>query len=100
VLELKPDRVVANERHRVHIRATLAGCGHHAAVRGGRVRIGRYRATTDARGRATLTVRLASGRYVGRLYVHRKAVAHARLDAVPNLSRDHPRSSLNHQRDK
>jgi hypothetical protein len=86
-LNVRPTTVVSNERHRVRFGATLAGCGHHAAVRGARVHLARYRATTDSRGRATLTVRLASGRYSARLYVHGKAVAHARLTAVPNVSR-------------
>jgi hypothetical protein len=86
-LVVHPHTIVSNERHRVHFRATLTGCGHSAAVSGARVRLDRYRATTDARGRVSLTVRLATGRYVVRLYVRHKAVAHARLTAIPNVSR-------------
>jgi hypothetical protein len=71
----------------VRFRATVAGCGSSAAVRGAGVRLGRYRITTDARGRASLTVRLATGRYAARLYVRQKAVAHARLNAIPNVAR-------------
>ena len=85
-LELKPDTVVSNERHHVRVRATLAGCGHRAVVRGARVHLARYRATTDARGRATLTVRLPTGRYVARLYVHHRVVTRASLRSIPNVS--------------
>jgi hypothetical protein len=68
----------------VNLQAT---CGHRVAVSGARVRLDRYRAITDRRGRATLTVRLTAGRYVVRLYLHRRLVAQARLSAIPNVSR-------------
>jgi hypothetical protein len=83
-LDVHPDTIVAGERHRVNLQAT---CGHRVAVSGARVRLDRYRAITDRRGRATLTVRLTAGRYVVRLYLHRRLVAQARLSAIPNVSR-------------
>jgi hypothetical protein len=51
------------------------------------VRLGRYCATTNAHGRASLTVRLETGRYVIRLYVHRQPVAGIHIWMIPNVSR-------------
>jgi hypothetical protein len=71
----------------VRTEAIRDACGKRAPVRGGTVRLAGHRATTDAQGRATLTVRLATGRYLVRLYVRVRLVARARVDAIPNVSR-------------
>ena len=84
MLDVHPETIVAGERHRVNLHAS---CAHRVAVSGARVRLNGYRAITDRRGRATLTVRLPTGRYVVRLYVRRRLVAKARLNAIPNVSR-------------
>jgi hypothetical protein len=87
VLRVDPRTVVSNERHRVRIQAIRDACGHRTPVRGGKVRLGGHQATTNAQGRATLTVRLATGRYLVRLYVRGRLVARSRVDAIPNVSR-------------
>jgi hypothetical protein len=86
VLQVRPGTVVSNQRQRVHIQASRAVCGHRTPVRDGRVTLSRGSATTDARGRATLTVRLQTGRYLVRLYVRRRVSATARVRAIPNVA--------------
>jgi hypothetical protein len=85
-MQVKPRTLVSNERGHVRIQASRDACGHRTPVRGGRVTLGGRRATTDSRGRATLTVRLQTGRYLVRLYVHGRAVASTRVKAIPNVS--------------
>jgi hypothetical protein len=56
--------VAAGERTRVRLRATATEFGHRKAVEGAKVRIGRRKATTNRRGRASLRVRFARpGKY-------------------------------------
>jgi hypothetical protein len=86
LLSVHPRTIVSNERHRLAVHATADACGHRTPARRARVRLGRHRATTDARGRATLIVRLPTGRYLVRLYVHRRLVARTRVSAIPNVS--------------
>jgi len=86
VLRVRPGTVVSNERQRVHVRATRTACAHRTALRGGRVTLRGARAITDARGRATLTVRLQTGRYLVRLFVHRRLSASATVRAIPNVA--------------
>jgi len=87
VLRVNPRTIVSNERQHVQIRATRDACGHRAPVRAGRVTLGGRRGTTDSRGRATLTVRLQTGGYLVRLYVHGRLVTSARVKAIPNVAR-------------
>jgi hypothetical protein len=87
VLSVQPTTIVSNQRERLSIRATALECGHRSPVARARVRLGRHGASTDARGRATLTVKLATGRHSVRLYAHRRLVARARVSAIPNVSR-------------
>jgi hypothetical protein len=87
LVSVHPRTMVSNQRDRLSIQATADACGHRAPVARARVRLGRLSASTDARGRATLTVKLATGRYSVRLYVHRRLVARARVSAIPNVSR-------------
>jgi hypothetical protein len=87
LLAVQPRTIVSNQRDRLSIRATAIACGHRSPVAHARVRLGRHGDTTDARGRATLTVKLATGRYSVRLYVHRRLAARARVSAIPNVSR-------------
>lgn len=87
LLTVRPDRTVSNEWHSLEVRGTASACGRRSPVRGAGVRLGRYRATTNALGRAGLTVRLETGRYVIRLYVHRQPVARTHIWVVPNVSR-------------
>lgn len=87
LLTVRPDTTVSNEWHSLEIQGTASACGRRSPVRGGGVRLGRYRATTSAHGRASLTVRLETGRYVVRLYVHRQPVARIHIWVIPNVSR-------------
>jgi hypothetical protein len=86
LLIVYPGTTTSNERHTLEFQATANACGHRAPVRGAGVRLGSYRATTDAHGRASLTVRLQTGRYLIRLLVHGRVVARARVWAIPNVS--------------
>jgi hypothetical protein len=87
LLIVRPETTISNEQHRLEIQATAIACEGRAPIPGARVRLGRYRARTNAHGRATLTVRLSTGRYTIRLYVHRRLVARAYVRAIPNVSR-------------
>ena len=87
LLTVRPDTTVSNEWHSLEIHGTASACGRRSPVPGAGVRLGRYRATTKADGRASLTVRLETGRYVIRLYVHRQPVARVRVWVIPNVSR-------------
>jgi hypothetical protein len=86
VLQVSPRTVVSNERQHVHVRASRDACAGRTPIRGGRVTLNRVRATTDARGRATLTVRLQTGRYLVRLYQRGRISADARVKAIPNVA--------------
>jgi hypothetical protein len=83
LLSVRPRTTVSNERHRLSITAASDACGRRAAVRHAQVDLARYRATTDGHGHATLTVRLPTGRYLIRLYVHRRVVARTPVNAIP-----------------
>jgi hypothetical protein len=85
-MQVKPRTIVSNERRHVRIQASRDACGHRTPVRRGRVTLAGRQGITDSRGRATLTVRLQTGRYLVRLYVHGRAVASARVTAIPNVS--------------
>jgi hypothetical protein len=87
VLTVHPGTIVANERHSLFIRALADSCGRQMPVRGAHVRLVAYQATTNLSGRCTLYVRLATGRYVVRLYVQGHRVAHTPVSAIPLLSR-------------
>lgn len=87
ILRVQPRTIVSNERHRLRAEAVADSCGHRRPAADARVRLRRHRAITDARGRATLTVRLPTGRYSVRLYVRGRLVARARVSAIPNVSR-------------
>ena len=87
LLTVRPDTTVSNEWHSLKVKGTARVCGRRSPVPGAGVGLDRYRATTDAHGRASLTVRLQTGRYAIRLYVHRRPVASVRIWAVPNVSR-------------
>ena len=87
LLTVRPDTTVSNEWHSLEIQGTASACGRRSPVRAAGVRLGRYRATTNADGRASLKVRLEMGRYVIRLYVHRQPVARIHIWAIPNVSR-------------
>jgi len=86
LLHVNPRTIVASERQHVQIHASGVACGRRTPVRGGRVTLGGRRALTDSRGRATLTVRLQTGRYLVRLYVRGRVVASARVKAIPNVA--------------
>jgi hypothetical protein len=83
VLTVKPSTIVANERHSLLLRALAESCGRQTPVRGAHVRLLGYQATTNSRGRCTLEVRLATGRDLIRLYVHRHRVARTAVSAIP-----------------
>jgi len=87
VLTVRPETTVSNEWHSLEIQATASACGRRSPVRGARVQLGRYHATTNTRGRTRLTVRLETGRYVIRLYVRGQPVARIDMWAIPNVSR-------------
>ena len=86
LLTVYPGTTTSNEQHTLKFQATANACGQRAPVRGAEVRLGSYRATTDAYGRARLTVRLQTGRYLIRLYVHRRVIARTHVWAIPNVS--------------
>jgi hypothetical protein len=86
VLTVHPVTTTSNEQHPLEFWATASVCGHRAPVRGAGVRLGSHRSTTDSRGRARLNVRLRTGRYVVRLFVHGRVVARARVWAIPVVS--------------
>jgi hypothetical protein len=87
LLTVRPGTIVANERHSLLVRALANSCGRQTPVRGAHVRLLGYQATTNSRGRCTLYVRLASGRYLVRLYVHSHRVARTPVSAIPLVSR-------------
>jgi hypothetical protein len=82
-LTVTPGTIISNELHQLHVQALSDSCGHQAAVPHASVRLLAYRATTNSRGRCTLDVRLQTGRYRVRLYVHGRRVAHAPVSAIP-----------------
>lgn len=86
LLTVHPLTTTSNEQHTLEFRATTKVCGHRAPVRGAGVRLSSYRTTTDAHGRARLTVRLQTGRYLVRLFVHGHVVARAHVWAIPIVS--------------
>jgi hypothetical protein len=86
LLAVQPGTTTSNERHMLEFQATANACGHRVPVRGAGVRLGSYRARTDAHGRARLAVRLQTGRYLIRLFVHGRAVARAHVWAIPDVS--------------
>ena len=86
LLHVNPRTIVSNERDHLHIRANRDVCGRRAPVRGASVRLGSQQATTDVRGRATLMVRLQTGRYLVRLYVRGRVAARAPVKAIPNVA--------------
>jgi hypothetical protein len=86
LLSVRPVTTTSNEQHTLEFRATANVCGHRGPVRGAGVRLGSYRATTDEHGRARLTVRLQTGRYLVRLFVLGRVVARAHVWAIPNVS--------------
>ena len=83
LLTVNPSTIVSNELHQLHVQALLDSCGHQTAVRHASVRLLSDRATTNYRGRCTLDVRLQTGRYRVRLYVHGHRVARAPVSAIP-----------------
>jgi hypothetical protein len=83
LLKVHPTTIIANQLELLRVRALAGSCGHQTAVRRARVRLLGYRATTGPQGRCTLDVRLATGRYAVRLYVHSRKVAHASISAIP-----------------
>jgi hypothetical protein len=86
LLTVHPGTMTSNEQHTLEFQATANACGHRAPVRGAGVRLGGYRATTDAHGRARVTVRLQTGRYLVGLLVPGRVVARAHVWAIPNVS--------------
>jgi hypothetical protein len=87
LLTVHPVTTTSNESHTLEFRATANVCGgYRAPVRGAGVRIGSYSTTTDSRGRARLTVRLQTGRYLVRLFVRGRVVARAHVWAIPIVS--------------
>jgi hypothetical protein len=86
VLTVRPGTTTSNEEHTLGVQATAIACGRRAPVRGAGVRLVNYRATTDARGRASLIVRLRTGRYVIRLSVRGRVVARTHVLAIPIVS--------------
>ena len=83
LLTVNPGTIVSNELHQLHVHALLDSCGHQTPVRHAGVHLLGYRATTGSRGRCTLDVRLQTGRYLVRLYVHGHRVARAPVSAIP-----------------
>jgi hypothetical protein len=83
LLMVNPSTIISNELHQLHVQALSDSCGHQAAVRHASVRLLGYRATTNSRGRCTLDVRLQTGRYRVRLYLHGHRVARAPVSAIP-----------------
>jgi hypothetical protein len=81
-----PGTTTSNEQHTLEFQAAANACGHRAPVRGAGVRLGSYRATADEHSRARLTVRLQTGRYVIRLFVHGRVLARNQVWAIPNMS--------------
>jgi hypothetical protein len=86
LLTVYPGTTTSNEQHRLEFQASASACGHRAPVRGARVSLASYRVTTDVHGRASLTVRLQTGRYLVRLLVRGRVVARAHLRAIPIVS--------------
>jgi hypothetical protein len=86
LLTVSPGTTTSSEQTRLEFHATARVCGHRAPVRGAGVRLGSYRARTDANGHARLTVRLQTGRHLIRLFVHGRVVARAHVWAIPNVS--------------
>ena len=83
LLSVSPTTTVSNERHSLLVRALADSCGRKTPVRRAGVRLDGYRATTGSRGRCTLYVRLMTGRYLVRLYVHAHPVARTSVSAIP-----------------
>lgn len=83
LLTVKPSTIVSNELHLLHVAAAVDSCGQRKAVRRASVRLLSYRATTNSLGRCTLDVRLQTGDYRVRLYVHGHRVASAPVSAIP-----------------
>ena len=87
LLTVHAGTTTSNEQHTLEFEATANSCGHRAPVRGAEVRLGSYRATTDAHGRARVTVRLQTGRYLVGLLVHGRVITRAHVWAIPNVSK-------------
>jgi hypothetical protein len=87
LLTVHPSTIVANERQRLLVRALADSCGRQTAVRRAGVRLLGHRATTDSRGRCALDLRLPTGRYLVRLYVHDHPVARTPVNAIPLVAR-------------
>ena len=83
LLSVSPTTTVSNERHSLLVQALVDSCGRKTPVRRAGVRLDGYRATTDSRGRCTLYVRLMTGHYWVRLYVHGHPVARTSVSAIP-----------------
>jgi len=83
VLTVHPSTIVSNELHSLRVRALADSCGRQTAVRRAGIRLLGYRATTDSQGRCTLNVRLQTGHYFVRLYVHGYRVARTPVSAIP-----------------
>jgi hypothetical protein len=86
LLTVRPVTTTSDESRTLESRATANVCGYRAPVRGAGVRIASYSITTDSRGRARLTVRLQTGRYLVRLFVRGRVVARAHFWAIPIVS--------------
>jgi hypothetical protein len=87
LLKEQPSTIVSNEQHRLYVRALADSCGRQTPVRNAGVRLLGYRARTGSRGRCTLDVKLATGRYAIRLYVHGRRVAHTSVSAIPVVAK-------------
>jgi hypothetical protein len=87
VLTVQPSTIVSNEFHTIRAHAQSDCGGRQSPVRGATVRLLSYHAVTGSRGRCSLTVRLQTGRYLVRLYVHGNRVAHAPVSAIPVVAR-------------
>jgi hypothetical protein len=83
VLTVHPSTTVSNEQHSLVARALVDSCGRQKPVRDAHVRLLGYACTTNSLGRCTLTVRLATGHYRARLYVHGDRVASTPVSAIP-----------------
>ena len=86
LLTVNPGTTTSNEQRTLQFQATASGCGHRAPVRGAQVRLDSDRVTTDAHGRASVTVRLQTGRYLICLLVRGRVVARAHVWAIPIVS--------------
>jgi len=86
LLTVNPGTTTSNEQRTLQFQATASACGHRAPVRGAQVRLDSDRVTTDAHGRASVTVRLQTGRYLIRLLVRGRVVARAHVWAIPIVS--------------